>query len=96
MKDHKFYVYIMASANNSVLYIGVTNSIIRRTAEHKQHRGNGFSASYNVDKLVYFEEFKYIGDAILREKQLKKWNREWKDNLIKSKNPEWCDLTPAS
>jgi putative endonuclease len=95
MKVFLFYVYIMASANNGVLYIGVTNSIKRRNGEHRQHRISGFSKRYNVDKLVYYESFEYIEDAIQREKQLKKWNRAWKDDLITSVNPDWSDLTPT-
>ncbi|MCX6225394.1 MAG: GIY-YIG nuclease family protein [Bacteroidia bacterium] len=92
MKDYLFYVYIMATGNNHVLYIGVTNNMKRRAIEHKHHLIPGFSANYNVDKLVYFESFGYINDAIHREKRLKKWNREWKENLIRSKNPDWQDL----
>ena len=95
MKTYTFYVYIMASGNNHVLYIGVTNNLKRRAEEHKQHLTRGFSADYNVDKLVYFESFSYIDKAIKREKRLKKWNREWKENLIKTKNPDWHDLAPT-
>jgi len=94
MKTHTYFVYIMATENNRVLYIGVTNDVCRRTSEHKNRINHGFTCKYNVDKLVYFEFFKYIEDAILREKQLKKWNREWKDNLIEKTNPNWMDLTP--
>jgi putative endonuclease len=77
------------------MYIGVTNSLKRRVDEHKLHQIPGFTAQYNVDKLVYYELFRFIEDAIYREKQLKKWNRECKNNLVNSKNPDWVDLTPT-
>jgi putative endonuclease len=95
MKIHLFYVYIIASKNNRVIYTGITNDINRRLSEHKNHLNRGFTFKYNVDKLVYYEPFKYVEDAILREKQLKKWNRCWKDNLIQKSNPHWNDLTPT-
>jgi len=95
MKNVLFYIYMVATNNNRVFYIGVTNNLKRRAEEHKKHMIPGFTANYNVDKLVYFETFHFIEDAIHREKQLKKWNREWKDNLIKNKNPDWNDLTPT-
>jgi putative endonuclease len=76
MKAHIYYVYILANKNNSVLYVGVTNNIIRRVSEHKGRINKGFTYRYNVDKLVYFEVHGYIEDAILREKRLKKWNRQ--------------------
>ncbi|MFA6128845.1 MAG: GIY-YIG nuclease family protein [Bacteroidales bacterium] len=87
MKTYQFYVYILATNNNKVLYIGVTNNLKRRALEHKMHLVPGFTACYNVDKLVYYESFDFIEDAILREKRLKKWNRQWKNELIASKNP---------
>ncbi|NJM79167.1 MAG: GIY-YIG nuclease family protein [Flavobacterium sp.] len=82
-----YYVYIMANKNNTVLYIGFTNDIIRRTKEHKDRINKGFTYRYNVDKLVYYEVFGYINDAILREKRLKKWNRDWKIQLIEKATP---------
>jgi putative endonuclease len=87
-----FYVYILASKKNGVLYIGVTNDINRRVLEHKKKLVKGFSSRYNVDKLVYLESFKLIKESIQREKQLKKWNRDWKIELIEKDNPEWNDL----
>ncbi|NHN27141.1 GIY-YIG nuclease family protein [Flavobacterium jejuense] len=83
----------MASKNNKVLYVGFTNNIIRRTKEHKDRINKGFTYRYNVDKLVYYEVFGYVEDAILREKRLKKWNREWKIQLIEENNPIWDDLS---
>lgn len=92
MWNYNFYVYIMANFSNSVLYIGVTNDLKRRSYEHRNKLIEGFTFKYNVNKLVYFEHYTDINDAIKREKQLKKWNRAWKDRLINEKNPEWKDL----
>jgi putative endonuclease len=89
-----YSVYIMASASG-VLYIGVTNDIERRVFEHKQKRIPGFSARYNVQKLVYFEAFGDVRAAIAREKQLKGWLRSRKVALIESTNPQWKDLSPT-
>jgi putative endonuclease len=75
------------------LYIGVTNDIVRRVHEHKLKLVRGFSAKYSVDKLVYFEIFDDPTSAIMREKQLKKWHRDWKLSLIESRNPGWVDLS---
>ncbi|MDZ7612995.1 MAG: GIY-YIG nuclease family protein [Flavobacteriaceae bacterium] len=88
----QYYVYILASKPNGVLYIGVTNNIQRRMIEHKCKVNKGFSSRYNVDKLVFLETHQYIREAIKREKRLKKWNREWKVELIEKENPEWQDL----
>ena len=74
------------------MYIGVTNDMVRRVFEHKNKIAKGFSSKYNVDKLVYFEKFTNINDAIKREKRLKKWTRQWKINLIEEMNPDWVDL----
>jgi len=80
------------ASQRKTLYIGVTNDLIRRVAEHKNKSISGFTQRYNVTRLVYFEEFENIHEAIDREKQLKKWNRAWKINLIERANPEWKDL----
>lgn len=90
--NHQYFVYILASKQNTVLYIGVTNDIERRVLEHKNKINKGFTSRYNVDKLVYFEEYTNINEAIKREKQLKKWNRQWKIDLIEKINPDWKDL----
>ena len=92
-----FYIgdtaYILASKRNGTLYIGVTNNLFSRTFQHKlKANSNSFTARYNIDKLVYYEPYQYIQDAILREKQMKKWNREWKMELIEEENPTWRDL----
>ena len=94
MPNYTFYIYILASRTNRVLYIGVTNCLERRVAEHKNHQVPGFTSKYNVEKLVYYESFVNINDAIQREKRLKKWNRSWKDELINKSNPKWVDLYP--
>ena len=88
-----YYVYILASKPNGTLYIGVTNNLEKRTYEHKNHLVKGFTEKYNVNILVYFEETNDIQEAIKREKQLKKWNRKWKLELIEKVNPHWNDLS---
>ncbi|MBU3679249.1 MAG: GIY-YIG nuclease family protein [Candidatus Kapabacteria bacterium] len=85
-------VYILASARNGTLYIGVTSNIVRRVWEHRNHLVEGFTARYNVTSLVYYELYDTMEVAIAREKQLKKWNRAWKIQLILKTNPEWKDL----
>ena len=88
----KAYIYFVTNKSNRVLYAGVTNSLIRRSSEHGNHRGSVFTSKYNCSKLVYFEVFPDIEQAIEREKQLKHFKREWKDQLVRSVNPEWRDL----
>ena len=88
----RYFVYILASKRNGTLYIGVTSDLIRRVYEHRNKLFPGFTAKYNVGMLVYFEEFSDIESAIYREKQLKKWNRKWKLDLIEEWNPGWKDL----
>ncbi len=87
-----YYVYISASKRNGTLYIGVTNDLVRRVYEHKNHLVKGFTDKYNVDRLVYYDQTESIESAIIREKQLKAWYRNWKIRLIESTNPEWKDL----
>lgn len=93
MKEHSYYVYILTNKNHTVLYIGVTNNLLRRLDEHKSKLNRGFTARYNVDKLVWYEQYSDINEAIMREKRLKKWNREWKVVLINEINPDWVDLS---
>ena len=89
MKEYKeYYVYITTNKNDNVLYIGITNDLIKRIYEHKTKLTKGFTAKYNVDKLIYFENFNAPDEAINREKQLKNWHREWKINLINEFNSE--------
>ena len=92
MKDQS-YIYFLSNTYNNVLYIGVTNEVIRRIAEHKAKVNKGFSYKYNCDKLVYYEIFPMMTDAIAREKQLKNWKREWKNKLVNDFNPKWNDLS---
>jgi putative endonuclease len=87
-----YFVYILASKQNGTLYIGVTGDLIRRIREHKDGLIEGFTKKYHVHRLVYFEQHSHIEQAIEREKQLKKWNRQWKINLIEKENPTWKDL----
>ncbi len=87
----QFYVYIMGN-ERPTLYIGVTNNLIRRVFEHKNGLTDGFTKRYRLDKLLYFEVFRWIEDAITREKQLKHWNRQWKLELIQKTNPTLKDL----
>ena len=87
-----YFVYILASKRNGTLYIGVTNNLIKRIYEHKQKQVEGFTKKYNINKLIYFEEYNSPEEAIAREKRLKKWNRSWKLKLIEEKNPQWNDL----
>jgi putative endonuclease len=85
-------VYIMGSKKDGVLYIGVTSDLLRRVYQHKTKTGSIFVNRYHVSKLVYFEFLENMYDAITREKQLKKWKREWKIELIEANNPTWKDL----
>ena len=88
----RYFVYIMASKRNGTLYIGVTNDLARRVHEHKTDQVEGFTKKYGVHRLVHYEETNDIESAILREKQLKKWRRRWKLELIEESNPQWNDL----
>ena len=91
MKQHQYWVYIVTNPRKTSLYIGVTNDLSRRLQEHFENRGNveTFAGKYFCYNLVYFDEFKYIDKAIAREKQLKKWSRKKKENLIEMSNPKW-------
>jgi putative endonuclease len=86
------YVYILASGYNGTIYIGVTSNLLQRIWQHKENQTEGFTKKYNVKKLVWYEQHDSIDKAILREKQLKKWNRPWKLCLINEFNIEWEDL----
>jgi putative endonuclease len=88
-----YYVYMLTNWNNKVLYTGVTNDLERRIYEHKNKLVKGFTAKYNVNKLVYFECTSDITTAITREKQIKGWTRQKKNELIQSVNPKWRDLS---
>ena len=91
--NHIYYIYILTNWNHNVMYIGLTNDLNRRLFEHQNKLIDGFTKKYNVNKLVYYELFYNINDAIHREKELKKWRREKKNNLVAQLNPEWLDLS---
>jgi putative endonuclease len=93
--DREYYVYILASRIGGTLYIGVTNDLVRRVHEHRTKAVKGFTSRYGVTRLVYFEIFGDAEAAILREKQIKKWERAWKIRLIEQQNPNWTDLYPS-
>ena len=89
-----WYIYIMSNQHQGVIYVGVTDNLIERVKEHKlKIYPNSFTAKYNCDKLIYFEEWENGFEAIRREKQLKKWKRDWKVNLIEDMNPSWMDIS---
>lgn len=93
--DRTGFIYFMCNTYNNVLYVGVTNDLMRRVAEHKAKINKGFSYKYNCDKLVYFEEYELVIEAIAREKQIKNWKREWKNELVNKENPDWKDLSES-
>ena len=90
--SHQYYVYILTNKKNGTLYTGMTNNLERRVFEHKNKLVEDFSKKYNLKMLVYFEQFQDVNKAILREKRIKKWKRQWKINLILQDNPSWEDL----
>ena len=92
VREHRYSVYILASRSHN-FYIGVTNDLSRRVRQHKEHELEGFTARYNIDRLVWYEVFGDVHDAIAKEKQLKRWRREKKIRLIESRNPTWQDLS---
>ena len=86
------FVYIMTNRPRGTLYIGVTSDLVRRVHEHRTHTAPGFTDRYNLERLVHFERFEDPRSAIQREKNLKKWKRQWKVELIETANPDWRDL----
>jgi putative endonuclease len=90
--DRRYFVYILASRKHGTLYIGVTNELLRRVHEHREGLLPGFTRWYRVKRLVYYEIYQDVGDAIHREKLLKEWRRDWKIALIEQSNPGWVDL----
>jgi putative endonuclease len=87
-----YYVYILTNASRRVMYVGVTNNLENRVADHRDGKGSVFTRKYRIDTLVYAEEYKYIEDAIAREKELKDWRRSKKDALVEALNPTSADL----
>jgi len=92
MIERRYSVYIMASRRNGTLYVGVTNHLAARTLQHRNGTGSEFTSRYGVTLLVWYEHYGDVNEAIAREKQLKKWERRWKLDLIERFNPEWADL----
>jgi putative endonuclease len=92
VSETRGYVYILASKAYGTLYVGVTNDLVRRVWEHKEHLVPGFTGQHHVTHLVWFEIHDTIEAAILREKQIKEWHRDWKVNLIQAMNPDWRDF----
>ena len=92
MEEKQYYVYLLASKRYGTLYTGVTSDLAKRIYEHKEGLVQGFTKKYNINQLVYYEVHSDIYEAITREKQIKKWNRQWKINLIEQDNPQWLNL----
>jgi putative endonuclease len=88
----QYYIYILTNQYHTVFYVGVTNNLIRRVYEHKNKLVKGFTAKYNINKLIYYEVFSDVRDAIYREKQIKSWSRKKKIEMVEKFNPEWKDL----
>jgi putative endonuclease len=93
MEEKTYYVYLLTNWNNKVLYVGITNDLVRRIYEHKEKFVKGFTEKYNVTKLVYYEQTPDISEALNREKEIKKWRREKKNRLVVNTNPQWRDLS---
>jgi putative endonuclease len=90
-----FFVYMLASRHYGTLYVGSTTDLARRILEHKTKAIPGFTTKYGVDRLVWLEVHETLEGALIRERQIKRWQRDWKINLIESKNPHWVDLDPS-
>jgi putative endonuclease len=95
MNQRLYFVYLMTNWDNTVMYVGMTNDLLRRVYEHKNKLLKCFTATYNIGKLVYFESTPDVRSAIAREKEIKKWRREKKNRLVTSQNPGWIDLAPG-
>jgi len=95
MRDHEYFVYLLASKPQETLYVGVTNDLMRRVYEHREGMLPGFTKKYGVKMLVWYESHGDINAAIAQEKRIKRWQRDWKKNLIERDNPHWIDLYPA-
>jgi putative endonuclease len=93
MEEKTYYVYLLTNWNNKVMYVGITNDLVRRIYEHKEKFVKGFTEKYNVTKLVYYEQTPDISEALNREKEIKKWRREKKNRLVVNTNPQWRDLS---
>lgn len=87
-----FYVYILANAPDATMYVGMTDDLVSRAWQHREHQMRGFTDRYNVEALVWYETHDSRDAAFTRERRIKKWRREWKDRLVLDLNPEWRDL----
>lgn len=94
-REHRYFVYLLASKPYGTLYVGVTGNLAERVAQHREDLREGFTTKYGVHRLVWFEEFGDVNEAILRENRIKKWQRAWKIELIEKANPVWDDLFPG-
>jgi putative endonuclease len=92
MTERTYWVYLLASRPHGTLYIGVSNDLVRRVYEHWQEIISSFTSRYHIHRLVHFEAFSDIGEALYREKSMKRWRRDWKIALIEAQNPDWRDL----
>ena len=95
MSERTYFVYLLASGRNGTLYVGVTNDLVRRITEHRDGLAEGFTKKYRIHQLIWFEAHEQIEQAILREKQIKRWKRAWKLALFRDTNPRWEDLYPG-
>lgn len=95
MEPEDYYVYILTNSGNQVFYVGSTKNVTTRVSQHRKKSGAGFTKKYRVIKLVYFEKIQGYQEALQRERQLKRWRRTWKEQLIETKNPTWKDLLPT-
>ena len=93
MLNKNYFIYFLTNFTNTTFYIGVTNNLQRRMYEHENFLIEGFTKKYKLTKLIYYEEYSNVDEAVRRKKQLKNWHRDWKINLIKSKNPEFKDVS---
>lgn len=91
--NKNYYVYILTNQNNNVMYIGITSDLANRVYQHKDKVIGGFTKKYSINKLVYYEVYDGAYEVISREKQLKNWHRDWKNNLVESVNKKWEDLS---
>ena len=92
MEEKQYFVYILSSKTYGTLYTGVTSNLVQRIYQHGEGLAEGFTKKYHVHRLVYYEIHSDVSEAITREKRIKKWNRQWKINLIEQNNPQWLDL----
>lgn len=92
MEQKQYYVYLLATKKYGTLYTGVTSNLAQRMYQHREGLSEGFTKKYNIHQLVYFEVHLDVYEAITREKRIKKWNRQWKINLIEQNNPQWLNL----